>query len=127
MDLTTMTEAEFLCEPDNCHAADHEPTWETVRFQTKRNTIGPKVADGPCGYTIHQFGKGSGDVVACNAGEPVGIYYSQILSVNPAHARRGVATAMILAAVINRTMPTARYVSKAGEAALRSAWRVANR
>lgn len=126
MDLTTMTEAEFMCEPDNCGFAGWPPEWDAVRFQIQKNGIGPKIADGPCGYEIYTLGEAPSDVVACDAAGPVGIYLGHVLSVDPAHGHRGVATAMILAAVKYRPKPSSRSVSEAGAAALRRAWRVAN-
>lgn len=121
-----MTEAEFMCEPDNCELTGWDPEWGAVRFHTDRNPIGPKIADGPAGYNIHTLGKSAGDVVACDAAGPVGIYFGQVLSVDPTHGKRGVATAMILTAVKYRPKPSSRSVSEAGAAALRRAWRVAN-
>lgn len=121
-----MTEAEFMCEPDNCHAADSPIEWGAVEFQTRKNSIGSKIADVTSGYTVHDFGTRRGDVVACDAGVPVGIYLSHVLCVDPSHRRKGIATAMILAAVENRPKPTSRSVSEAGARALRKAWRTAN-
>jgi hypothetical protein len=125
MDLTAMTEDEFLCRPHNCHVAGHQPDWDAVKFQVK-NGIGRQIADRPNGYTIHALGDEPGNVVACANGTAVGIYYRQVLSVDPLHFGKGVATEMILAAVVERSMPPSRHLSPGGAAALRKAWRVAN-
>ena len=126
MDLAKLSEAVFLCDGARTDNVDNPMAFElgaSLVVESGYHFL-RSLRDG---YELHQVNGQHDDIVLVCNGEVVGSYLGESLAVHPAHQRRGLSTPMILAAAPLRPPPCKRIVSVAGEAALRKAWRVANR
>lgn len=125
MDLTALTLDEFLggANPVTAPADPGAFTGLAGLFDTM---IGRHLRSLGQGYTVHQFAQQNGDVLLVLNGVLVGFYVGETLAIHPEHQGRNLSVPLILAAVPDRDLPTARTFSPGGLAALTKAWRVAN-
>ena len=125
MDLTKLSEAQFLCDGARTGDMDNPLAFE-LGLQAIEGLDHQHARDLGHGYALHQVSHQSGDFLLVRAGEVVGLYVGESLALHPEHRGRGLSTPLILAAVPHRPLPSKRILSSAGERALRKAWRVAN-
>lgn len=125
MDLSQLSEAQFLCDGARTVTADNPLAFDQGLLLIKE--LGYKfLRDLGSGYELHQVCGEPGDFVLVKDSEVVGFYSGQSLALHPQHRGRGLSTPLILAAAPHRSLPSKRTVTAAGERALRRAWRVAN-
>ena len=125
MDLTKLSEREFICE----NSLEEAPADPSAFFHVKdilSGMIGTHIRSIGSGYEIYEVAGQPGDVVLILNHEVVGCYFGELLAIDPDHKGKNLSTPLILAAIPNRQPPTERKVSAPGLAALRKAWRVAN-
>lgn len=77
-----------------------------------------------CGYTIHEVNGRPGDVVLVHEKLPVGSYISETLVVDGKHKGKKIGTALILAAIPYRSLPTKRQFNRGGQILLEMAWEI---
>jgi hypothetical protein len=127
MDLKNISEPAFMCEPNGLERDNQiPPKWSSVQYMPKCYGVGKLIWQLNQNYAVHRLGQKWGDVVALFNNVPVGLYRGDVLSVDPAHGGKQLATAMIIAAVPYRSQPLTRNVTDLGEKALRSAWSIVN-
>lgn len=126
MDITKMTEGEFLCDgnrelhsPKPTSPDDFLPLLQEVGYDYERNL--PNSA-----YELHRVRNQPGDVVLVHSGHVVGLYVGDVLTIDGNHQGRGLSTPLVLSAIPHRSAPTDRKVTDDGLRALRSAWKVAH-
>ncbi len=125
MDLTQLTEAQFLCDGARDGDLDNPLAFSLLEMALENLPLAP-VRTLNADYELHVVVGQPGDTVMLHKGEVVGGYLGESLALRDDHQRIGLSTALILAAVPYRPAPIKRTVSNLGEAALRKAWRVAN-
>lgn len=124
MNLTELTEAEFMCSGNIVKTAG-------AGVGLDQNMLGeldllslPVLRDL---YDWKILAASPTDALLVNAdGELRGVYIGELLMIGCGAEGKGLSTSLILAATANREPPTNRKVTAFGEAALRKAWRVAN-
>lgn len=125
MDLTQLTQAQFLCDGARTEDLDNPLAFSLLEMTLQTMTLVPvRVLNAD--YELHAVEDQPGDIVLIHKGDIVGGYLGESLAIDDDHQDLGLSTALILAAAPHRPAPIKRIVSKAGERALRKAWRVAN-
>ena len=125
MDLTSLTEDEFLCSDNRTLLPADPHAFENIR-DLLSSMIGPCIRSLGSGYAVHHVSNQLGDVVLIYQGKPIGGYLGELLAIDDAHKGKALSVPMVISAVPNRQLPLQRKVSDAGLAALRKSWRVAN-
>jgi hypothetical protein len=129
MDLTTMTEAEFLGQgalEQSGPAIYPTPEEMSELVRGASPDLSAYVTLSTCGdYRVIKLGWGSTGLVDA-LGKLVGYYVGEGLVIVPPAKGRGLSVPLVLHAVAERSPPKSRKVTSDGEGALRKAWRVAN-
>ena len=125
MDLTQISEKDFICESNLSRAPANPSSFDNVR-DILQSMIGAHVKTLGNGYEIFEVLNQSEDLILVFNGAAVGCYFGELLAIDSPHKGKALSVPLILAACPRRNLPTSRKVSEPGEAALRKAWRVAN-
>ncbi|MBX3429982.1 MAG: hypothetical protein KF779_10400 [Hyphomonadaceae bacterium] len=124
MDLTALTEDQFLCG-----ATPHGDA-SAFGFDDLAIAISPFLGASiralRDGYSLNASTDDPGNVFLLHNGEIVGFYWTETLLIADAHTGKALSIPLILEAVKARPLPASRKVTHAGHKALRKAWRVAN-
>lgn len=125
MDLKSLTLDQFLSVP-NLTITSSVVDQFGMMAALFRPYVGGAWHDLGAGYFLHHLGDNPGDIAVVKNGELVGFYNGQVVAVDPAHAKLGLGTALVLAAAPHRPLPLSRTLSPEGKATLTKAWMVAN-
>jgi hypothetical protein len=124
VNLTTISLDDFLCKG----AAQIVPASPAAFLGVEPHLpplIGAKVRD-VGQYALHKLNSDPGDMVLLLQGKPIGCYLGDLLAIDDNYQGQKLSVPLVLEAVKARPQPTKRKMSQAGEAALATAWRVAN-
>lgn len=126
MNITEMTEGEFLCDgnrelhpPKPTSLDDFLPVLQELGYDYVRNLSSSS-------YELHQIRNQPGDMVLVVEGQVIGLYFGDVLTIDANHRGKGLSTPLVLSAIPYRSAPTDRKVTDDGLRALRSAWKVAH-
>ncbi len=129
MDLTKISEGQFLCDGNRTDTGPSQLTVEIVAEAFASIDFDYKQARLLCDYGIYKvIGLDiRGDTALLDQSyNPVGFYTGNDIVLDASVQCKGLSVPLILFAVRDRVLPKSRAVSVAGERALRKAWRVAN-
>jgi hypothetical protein len=130
MNLNDLTEAEFLCDGTLSREPEAFVSMPilaaAILAATNRSDFSEFQLLQHCGeLRIIKLSKlGCGLVDRDN--QLVGAYFDEVLVIDKPARGKGLSVPLILHAIRDLSPPAGRTLSKAGEAALRKAWRVAN-
>lgn len=126
MDITKMTEGEFLCD-GNCELHPPKPTSLDDYLPVLQEVGYDYVCHLPNSeYELHQVRNQPGDVVLVLVGQVIGLYFGDVLTIDDSYRGQGLSTPLVLSAIPYRPAPTNRKLTDDGLGALRNAWKVAH-
>lgn len=122
MNLAGMTLDTFLCSSSCTMTAS--PSLPFSQLVMSAPPVSHHIRTLGQGYELFEL-QSPADVAITHRGTIVGLYFGQVLEIDPAHRRKGLSVPMVLAAAPHRQPPTSRIMSDEGRRALTYAWEVA--
>jgi hypothetical protein len=125
LDLRTLTLSEFLCD-GKCSGEDQDTDVFGMLHTNATKAQGEIIRDLGQGYTVLAVDGVPGNVRLAHEGLLVGFYEGETIAISRQHQGHQLSVPLILAAVVDRPLPTSRKLFTGGKIALKRAWRVAN-
>lgn len=126
VDIKQLSEDQFLCEGHITRVPEAMSDFDSLAAMLMGQDLTANTLLRDLGsWKIVRFGQ-SDALLLDDRGNLQGLYIGDALMLGKPALGRGLSVPLILAAVELRPPPTERILTRAGEAALRKAWRVAN-
>ena len=125
LDLKALTLAEFLCD-GNCEEDNQDIDVFGQSCPNAGKARGELIRELGQGYTLLAVDGEPGNVRLAHEGLLVGFYEGETIAISREHRGHQLSVPLILAAVVDRPIPTGRKLFTGGKIALTRAWRVAN-